>query len=242
MSTAKKILIMFAVALLPVSAMAQAQKPHRQPSISVTGEGTAQVAPDMAVINLTVLRQGKTAREALDASNEAMAAILAEMEATGVEDRDLQTSDFSISPQYVYPKQDDDRRQPPTIEGYNVSNSLTVRIRNLDNLGAILDKSVSLGVNQGGQIMFTSDDPSAAITEARKKAVEDAMAKAQTLAEAAGVELGKVLRIGEVANPGRPMPMMRAEMAKASFDSAVPVAAGENEYSVSVTMSFEIKN
>ncbi|MEO4041224.1 SIMPL domain-containing protein [Hoeflea sp. CAU 1731] len=242
MSPAKKFLIMFAVALLPVSAMAQAQKPHRQPSISVTGEGTAQIAPDMAVINLTVLRQGKTAREALDASNEAMAAILAEMEATGIEDRDLQTSNFSISPQYVYPKQDDNQRQPPTIEGYNVSNSLTVRIRDLANLGAVLDKSVTLGVNQGGQIMFTSDDPSAAITEARKKAVEDAMEKAQTLAGAAGIELGSVLKISEVANPGRPMPMMRAEMAMASDARGVPVAAGENEYSVSVTMSFEIKD
>ncbi|MBW8638742.1 SIMPL domain-containing protein [Hoeflea sp. WL0058] len=242
MSPAKKFLIMFAVALLPVSAMAQAQKPHRQPSISVTGEGSAQVTPDMAVINLTVLRQGKTAREALDASNEAMAAILAEMEATGIEDRDLQTSNFSISPQYIYPTQDDNRRQPPTIEGYNVSNSLTVRIRDLKNLGGVLDKSVTLGVNQGGQILFTSDDPSAAITEARKKAVEDAMEKAQTLAEAAGVELGAVLKISEVANPGRPAPMMRAEMAMASDARGVPVAAGENEYSVSVTMSFKIKD
>jgi uncharacterized protein YggE len=194
----------------------------------------------MAVISLSVVRLEKTARAALDANNEAMAALLEAMKAEGIAERDLQTSSFSINPQYLYPKRDDGTQEAPRIEGYSVSNTLTVRIRDLSKLGAILDKSVTLGVNQGGQIVFTNDDASSAITEARKLAVADAVAKAKTLAEAAGVTLGRIATISEQNQGGRPVPMMRAEMADASFKSAVPVAAGENEYSVNVTMGFEI--
>ncbi|TGS56601.1 DUF541 domain-containing protein, partial [Mesorhizobium sp. M3A.F.Ca.ET.201.01.1.1] len=99
--------------------------------------------------------------------------------------------------------------------------------------------AVSLGVNQGGGIAFTNDDPKATITEARKKAVADAMAKAKTLAEAAGVSLGKVLEITDQNIAPAPMPM-----AAKSFDaarSAVPVQAGENSYNVQVTVTFELK-
>jgi uncharacterized protein YggE len=114
-----------------------------------------------------------------------------------------------------------------------------VRVRDVDKTGDILDKAVSLGVNQGGGIVFTNDDPKATITEARKKAVADAVAKAKTLAEAAGVSLGRVLEITDQNVAPMPMPMN----AKA-FDAArgaVPVQAGENSYNVQVTVTFELK-
>ncbi|TIP32217.1 MAG: DUF541 domain-containing protein, partial [Mesorhizobium sp.] len=93
------------------------------------------------------------------------------------------------------------------LVAYQVTNTLSVRVRDVDKTGEILDKAVSLGVNQGGGIAFTNDDPKATITEARKKAVADAMAKAKTLAEAAGVSLGKVLEITDQNIAPVPMPM-----------------------------------
>ena len=120
-----------------------------------------------------------------------------------------------------------------------MTNTLTVRIRDLVKTGEVLDKAVSLGVNQGGSIAFANDDPKAVLEEARRKAVENAMAKARTLSEAAGVELGRVLEISDQTYNSQPMPIE----AKA-FDTragAVPVQAGENAYNVQVDLTFELK-
>ena len=233
--------LILALALLPLPAMASDSDAPKPGIVSVTGEGTARLVPDMAVMTLTVMRQEKTARGALDANNSAMAAVLAAMRADGIEERDLQTSGFSIDPQYFYPDRKNNEPAQPVIIGYRVMNTLTVRIRELDKRGAILDKSVSLGVNQGGQIMFTNDDPSAAIAQARTAAMKDAMSKAATLVEAGGAALGRIKEISEQQFRPQPMPVARAEMAlKASADAAVPVASGENAYRVHVNVSFEI--
>ena len=209
--------------------------------ILVTGQGSTDIAADMAVLTLTVTRDEETARAALDANSAAMSNVLSAMKLEGVKDRDLQTSGFSIQPRYFYPpNKPSTNRQPPRIVGYTVRNSLTVRIRDISALGEILDISVTLGVNEGGNIMFTNDDPSAAITQARINAVKDAMAKAETLAEAAGVKVGKLLEMSEQTHSPRPMPMARAESSMAMAADSVPVAAGENTYKVTVNMSFAI--
>jgi uncharacterized protein YggE len=209
--------------------------------ILVTGQGNVDLAPDMAVLVLTVTREAETARAALDANSAAMNEVLSAMKAEGIKARDLQTSGFSIQPKYIYPPQKSSgERQPPHIVGYTVRNSLNVRVRDIGAVGEILDKSVTLGVNEGGNIMFTNDDPSTAITEARIKAVKNALAKAQTLAEAAGVKTGKILEISEQSFSPRPMPMARAELSMARSADAVPVAAGENTYKVTVKVSYSI--
>lgn len=210
--------------------------------IMVTGEGTATIAPDMALLGLTVARQATTAREALDANSAAMAEVLAAMNEEGVAERDLQTANFAIQPNYFYPPQKaNGEREPPRIVGYTVRNSLSVRIRDLGKLGKILDKSVTLGVNEGGNISFTNDDPSAAIADARVRAVKQAMMKASTLAQAAGVSVGNILEISEQSYTPRPMPMANAQMARGMMASdSVPVAAGESAYKVTVNMQFRI--
>lgn len=227
----------------PVPGPASAHEDTVTPQISVSATGTADLAPDMAVIHLTVLREAERAREALDANTAAMNDVLEAMRAEGIEERDLQTANFNIQPRYVYPEPRDGVRPEPRIVGYQVSNSLTVRIRDLDRLGVILDTSVTLGVNQGGGISFTNDDPSAAIDEARAQAVRNAMTQAETLTEAAGVGLGRILSISEQSSPPGPIPMMeRAEMAMAADEAApVPVAAGENSYRVTVNVTFELE-
>lgn len=225
------------LAVLPAAAQEDAAS---RPKITVTGEGEARVSPDMAVIQIAVLREAETAREAMDANNQAMTAVIEALKEAGIEARDLQTSGLSINPQYVYPN-DNNGEQKPRIVGYQVTNGLTIRVRDLDKVGEILDRSVSLGVNQGGNITFTNDDPSKALNDARKSAVQDAISKAQTLAEAAGVSLGNVVEISEQMGPPPPRPlgakMMRME---AAADSAVPVEAGENTYDIRVNVTFEI--
>jgi uncharacterized protein YggE len=200
-------------------------------------------SPDMAILNLSVLREAKTAREAMTANNEAMAKVLEAMKKAGIEDRDLQTGGINIQPRYVYPD-DKNGLKEPSITRYTVSNSLTVRVRDLAKVGNVLDESVTLGVNQGGDLSFVNDNPAATINEARKRAVADAIAKAKTLADAAGVGIGRVVEINEQSRPPMPMPIARAQyktMAAAAPEDAVPVAAGENSYNVSVNVVFEIK-
>ncbi|MGO8099254.1 SIMPL domain-containing protein [Rhizobium leguminosarum] len=236
--------LMTAFLALPLAAaapaFAQEAKP-REPVISVTGDGESSVAPDMAIVNLAVVKQAKTAREALDENNKAMNDVLAALKSGGIAERDLQTSGFSIQPQYNYPQPVDGQQQQPQLIGYQTINSVTVRLRDLAKLGAVIDQSVTLGINQGGEIQFTNDKPDAAIEEARKAAVADAVKRAKTLSEAAGVKLGRILEINENVPRAMPQPVYRATMMKEASDAAVPVQGGENNYNVSVTVTFAIE-
>lgn len=210
--------------------------------IMVTGQGTVSIAPDMAVLTLTVSREAATAREALDANSLAMKDVLDAMKDEGIKDKDLQTTGFSIQPRYVYPSADSGgERKPPAIVGYTVRNSLNVRVRDITRVGKILDASVTLGVNEGGDLMFTNADPSAAIKQARIEAVKDAVDKAETLATAAGVDTGDILEISEQSFNPRPVPMARSEMSLAASADSVPVAGGVNSYKVNVNITFAIK-
>ena len=117
---------------------------------------------------------------------------------------------------------------------------MTLRVRDLSKLGEILDKAVTLGANQGGGIRFVNDKPDTAVSAARKKAVENAMAKAKELTDAAGVGLGRVLEISETSYRAEPMPMMRAMAKDMAEGGAVPLATGENSYSVVVNVTFAL--
>lgn len=211
--------------------------------ISVMGIGTVKTAPDMATINLTVLREAKTAQEALKNNSQAMTDVLSSMKEFGIEDKDLQTSNFSIHPRYIYPKQKNGVRQAPQIVGYQVSNSLTVRILDLEQVGGILDKSITLGVNQGGNIAFGNSDITELQMQARAMAMKNALKKAEVLTEAAGVGIGDIKQINESSSQARPQPIMRAEMAmaKVADSPSVPIAGGENAYRVTVNVTFEIE-
>jgi len=212
------------------------------PRILVTGEGSVDIAPDMAVLTLSVMREAPTAREALTANSAAMAKVLKAMAALGIEQRDLQTGNFSIQPRYNRPpRQASGAVEAPMLVGYIVRNGLTVRVRDIDRVGEVLDTAVTLGVNEGGSILFTNEDASGAITEARVKAMEDALARGKTLAGAAGVRVGEVLEISEQNFSPRPVAMARVEMAMDSAPGTVPVAAGENTYRVTVSVVLAIE-
>ena len=228
-------------AVAPVSA--QEPLPRIEPVVRVSAQGEASLAPDIAIVSFSVVRNSQTAEVAVGQNNSAMAAVTAALKAAGVEARDMQTSNFTIQPQYRHfqPK-DDGTVEPPEVVGYEVTNTLTVKIRDIAKVGEILDRSVKLGVNQGGQITFTNDDPEKALTEARKQAVERAVAKARVLTEAAGVRLGRVIEIEEQAQlPTPPQPMYRMALASEAAADSVPVAAGENTYAVRVDLTFALE-
>ncbi len=212
-------------AALALPTLARAAEPAQTPRIIVSGEGQAAVAPDLAILSLSVMREAKTAREALDANNAAMSEVIAAIKLFGIADRDLQTAGVQINPRYNYNNKPDGS-QDAELVAYQVTNMLTVRIRDIVKTGEVLDKAVSLGVNQGGSIAFSNEDPSAVIDEARKKAVADAMAKAKTLSAAAGVGLGRVLEISDQSYAARPMPI---EAKAFDSSSAVGSCSGRRE-------------
>lgn len=235
----KHLLPLTLAAAIAFPAMAGAADSPTPARIIVSGEGEATIPPDLALLSLSVMREAKTARAALDANNDAMAAVIAAMKAAGIKDRDLQTAGIQINPRYNYTNKPDGSQEAELV-AYQVTNTLAVRVRDIDKTGEILDKAVSLGVNQGGGISFTNDNPDATITEARKKAVANAVAKAKTLAEAAGVTIGRVLEISD-QNIAPPPMAINAKAFDAAAGAAVPTQAGENAYNVQVTVTFELK-
>lgn len=211
-------------------------------TISIEGHGEVIAAPDTAFINSGVTSQGATAREALDANTAAMNELIATLKAAGIEARDIQTSGFSVSPNYVYSDARDANGYtlPPKINGYQVSNTVTVAVRKLDTLGSILDKSVTVGANTVNGVSFSVADPSDLYDQARKAAFADARAKAELYATVAGSALEDIVSISETQgfNPPQPYPMYaKAEMAA---DAAVPVEVGELSFAINVNVQWEL--
>lgn len=206
-------------------------------TLSLTGQAEVRAAPDMAVISAGTVSEANTAREALSANNETMAAVLKTIAAAGVAEKDIQTSNFSIQPKYTYPpRASDGAQEAPKIDGYTVSNTVTVLVRNLDRLGAVMDAVVSSGVNQMNGLNFTIAEPEPLRNEARKAAVADALARAQLYADAAGVKLGPIRSISEEAHVRPPQPMARMAMEAAAADAAVPIAQGEQVIEATVNI------
>lgn len=202
-----------------------------EPRITVTGEGEAAAVPDMAVVTLGVTAQGAEAGMAMDEASEVAEAILARLDGLGIAARDRQTSDLSLMPVWSDERGGEGRR----ITGYEANNRLTVRVRNLSQLGDVLEAVLQDGANRLSGLTFGLQEPGPVMDEARRDAVADAMSKARVLAEAAGVTLGPVVSISEQGGGYAPQPMM--EMARVS---SVPVASGESVANARVTMVFSL--
>ena len=205
--------------------------------ISLSGHGEMRMAPDMAFVTTGVLSQGVTAAEALAANTAAMNALFAALTGAGIAEKDVQTSNFFVQPRYNF----QDGKAPELI-GYDVSNTVTVIVRKIGDLGPLLDKVVQAGSNQINGIGFDVSKPDAALDEARKLATADATRKAKIYADAMGVSLGRVMSISEGVNYQPPMPMARGKVMMADAAAApVPVAAGEQTLSVDVNITWEIQ-
>jgi uncharacterized protein YggE len=223
------------LAVLSAPAVAQEMKMPR--SITLTGHGEVRQAPDLAVVNVGVMQQGSTAEEALAENTKAMNAVMAALKSAAIEARDIQTSNFMVSPRYDY----NNNTQPPKLVGYDVSNNVSVTVRKIDQLGGLLDTLVKAGSNQINGVQFDVSRPDAALDNARKSAAADATRKAKVYAEAMSVGLGPVLSISEGVNSFPPVPMRMKTMRGAEMASDVPIAAGEQVLSVDVSITWEIK-
>lgn len=232
------------IGLIPFALLASLSMPALAGTISIAGHGEVTASPDTAFVTSGVTTQGATAREALDLNTKAMADLLAELKASGIAERDVQTSGFSVSPNYVYSEERDANGYtlPPKINGYQVSNTVTVRVRALDTLGAILDKSVTVGANTINGVSFTVADPSELLNEARKAAFADARVKAELYATAAGAKLDDIVSINEGQDIGQPQPYMFKDMAAAAPRADVPIAAGELTFAINVSVQWDLED
>jgi uncharacterized protein YggE len=217
-----------AVTLFAAPSMAETAPP----AISVTGEANVSVPPDLALVDGGVTSEAKTAREATDANNTAMGKVLLALKIAGIDEKDVQTSRLSLQPQSA-----PNRAGPNAIVGYRASNRVTVKVRNVSNVAAVIDTLVGAGANEIGGIQFMVSQASKLLDEARDKAVADARRKAEIYARAAGVTLGAPLSISEQGN-APPMPYRKMS---AGLQTAAPVAQGEETLSVTVNVSWAIK-
>jgi hypothetical protein len=203
----------------------------------MSGQGEVRAAPDTVTLSAGVTSEAPTAAAALAANTARMQSVFAALKKLGLADKDMQTANFSVSPEMA-PQTANNNNQPPHVTGYQVSNQLQLRLDDVSRLGPALDALVTAGANQMNGIDFSIKDSAPLLAEARADAVSDARAKAETYAKAAGVSLGPILSIGENAGQGPRPVYMALPMARAA--KAVPVAAGEESITAEVSIVWEI--
>jgi uncharacterized protein len=224
----------FAAVVLAPAAQAQAPKPAPEARIIVIGEGSVGVAPDYAQIRSGVTTRAKTAREATDANSKLMAALTAALLSAGVEQKDIQTSRFSVQPVYASPAPNTE----PRLTGFSVSNQVGVTVRQIDKVGEILDRLIAAGATDAGNVEFLHSDSSKTLDRAREAAMADARRKADLYAHAAGLSLGGVAWITEDASYAPLMP--KVAMMRTAAPAPVPISAGEDTLQVRITVGYDI--
>lgn len=231
--------LLLGAATLPVAA--QAQQASITQSIAgtrldITATGDVTAVPDIAVITAGVVTRSATASGALQQAATRMDRVIAALKRAGVEDRDIQTSNINLNPEYTYAN-----NQAPKLNGYTASNQLTIRFRDIANSGKILDALVAEGANQINGPSLTIDKPEAALDQARARAVAAARARADLYARTLGLRVVRVVSVSESGGYAAPPPMpmyARAEMAQAADTKIVP---GEQKLSVTLSVTYELQ-
>ena len=221
-------------AALPLSTPAAAAKRM----ISLSASGTVKATPDMASISTGVTSEGQTAQNALSKNTDAMTKVVDTLKGAGLEPKDIQTTDFSVSP--IYERKKDE--EATFITGYRVNNNVNITVRDIDKLGDVLDKVVRAGANQIGSISFGIAEPEKMKDEARKLAMKNAIGNAKLYAETAGVELGPVIKITESGNyTPRPYRAMAAAAPMMAEAKQVPVEGGTMSVEAKVEVTWELR-
>ena len=211
---------------------------RRETLLTVHASATTRTAPDLAIVTLGVVARGPTARAAQDAQNERMRAVMAAVQAAGVEEGGVQTVGFSLEPIYAYP-----RNAAPRITGYQSQNVVSIRLRNLDAISGLIDSTVADGANQLQGIQFTYENEEASRETARAQAVEVARARADAYATAAGMRVARVVSITEPGGVEAPGPMYDYAARSVANEQAMSasIAPGQLDNPASVTVVFELR-
>lgn len=231
-----------AVLAAPIAAIAQTVPavtplPADATLLEVTATGRVTRTPDIATIRAGVVTQAPTAAAAVSDNAGRMARVIAALKAAGVADRDLTTTAVNLSPQYRYAE-----NQPPVVTGYQATNTVTVKFRDIAKSGRILDTLVKEGANQIDGPSLSVDKPEAALDEARTDAIARARARAELYAKAAGLRVERIVSIsenGEDTGGGPRPPVMYMARAKAEADTAV--LPGETDLSVTLAVRFALR-
>jgi len=223
---------------LSVSQIASWKTKFASPNvISVAGEGKSVGIPDVGLISLSVLSEKNTAKEVMQDNSAKMNDIIKFVKDNGVQDKDVQTSGYYLTPRYDFPNGN------RVFRGYDLTSTLAVKIRNLDKISDIIDGAVTRGANQVGDIQFIIDDETKLKDEARDKAIAQAKDKAQQIAKGAGLTLGKIVSFSE--NDGmvypQPLYMDKGISAGQGGGAAPAVEQGSQEIDINVTLGFELK-
>lgn len=213
-------------------------------ALTVSAEGKSTRKPDLALFTAGVTSQGSTAGEAMSTNSADMSRVIAALKKAGIADRYIQTSNLNLNPVYAPQRQlPDGTIEPaqPRIVGYQVNNTVSVKQRNLNDFGKVIDTLVTAGANQVNGPSFAMDNPDAALDEARVEAMQKARARADIYAKAAGMKAARIVSINESGGYAPPMPVMYARAQSAGMAApAPPIAAGEVELNASVTVVFEL--
>lgn len=202
--------------------------------LDVTAVGEVSRVPDIAIINAGVVTRAASARQAMQQAANKMARVRAALTRAGVADRYIQTSNMSLNPDYVY-----ENNKAPRLTGYNASNQITVRFRDVATSGEILDALVAEGANSINGPTLTIDKPETALDEARAKAVAAGRARAELYARAMGLRVVRVVSVSEIGGYSQPPVVM---MARAERDSnQTKIDAGEQTLQVNLAMTFELQ-
>jgi len=223
-----------ALALVLPTSTASAEE---APTLTMNGIGVARIAPDVAEITLGVVTEAKDAAKA-HADNAAQATrVQNAVKALGIAERDIQTTRYDFSP--VYDVKDNGRS---VTTGYTVTNSVVVKVRNLDNVGKVIDAALASGANRVDSLEFSASDPSAAKNAALADAARDAQNKADAVAKALGVRIVRILNVYADAQPyNTPRNFMPMMMAKEAYDASTPISAGELSFEASVNIAYVIE-
>ncbi len=232
---AKALALLFVLNSGAHAQMQQGRVDTKVPTIQVTGTGSVHAKPDIATISVGVTTEDGNAQNAVSHNTAATAQIISELESAGIEKKDVRTANFSVYPQNR--TEGADKRQ---VVVYRVSNTVKVTIRSLDKVGDILTKVVAAGSNQISGPNFSVSEPGKYLSEARKKAVENALEKASAYASAAGLKLGSILAMIE---EGTPMPVYSPRAAVFTAPaSPVPVESGEESLQANILLIVELKS
>ena len=232
--------LLFALALSVLTMTASAQTPAAYATspdgtlLSVSAHAEATRVPDVAAISTGVVTQAADANAAMRANASQMDKVMAAIRAAGIAERDIQTSGVNLNPQYKYTD-----NQAPTITGYQASNTVNLKVRDIGKLGKVLDALVASGANQVNGPSFEVDKPEAAYDEARRAALEQAQARAAMYAKALGLRVRRIVSISEGGGfQPQPMPMMAMARGKAESDTAV--SPGETTLGANLDVVFEL--
>lgn len=221
---------------LPAAAETATPTPAPEPRVIVTGEGRADVAPDMATMTLGVSTFAPSAAQALSDNSARLTAVIEVVKTGGVEPRDIQTSGLMLSPQFDYSKEG----SPPQVTGYMAQNMLTLRLRDLGKMGGVLDAVVGAGATDFSGLSYGLQDPKAAEDAARRDAVAQAKARAELYAGELGLALGPVRLLSEQTIASGPMPMMMRADAAYGKGGEVPLQGGEVSVTATVNVEYAL--